>query len=330
MSERGIVNVTSQLGVETVLGTPVAANRILRSLSFMPTFERETSFFTPRGHRYPTAQLIQKEHGVGTYEGIMCYNSLLYVLCSVFAAPSPAAIGAATLAKKWSGTASTSGNEAGKSYTFETGDATAVDKYPAGLLTTLTLGLDQSEAKVNGDLITRKPTFNASQTATPTSIVARPVMRSHLAFYLDPTLGAIGTTKVAAMRETVSIGTKKHAVWVHDPALSSWEDVVDVPVDFTWSFIMPHNSQSRSYLDSVIAGPGMQYFRVQATGAQIDTDTATPVYESIKLDIAGKFDKPKPTDEEDVYAYEYTFRAMHDDTMGAAFKWEIINLLTTL
>jgi hypothetical protein len=330
MTQRSSVNQTTQIGVETVQGTAVAANKIIRAISWMPKLRRETTGFTPKGHRYPTINMVQKEHAEGSYDGIFCYNGLLYLLCSLVAAPTPAAIGAATLAKKWTVAASTSGVEVGKSYTMEDGDSVAVDTYPAGIVTSLNADLTQDEAKVTGDIIAQKPTFNGTQTGSPTSIPGRPVLRGQLDFFLDATFGAIGTTKITdTMHETITISRKKHAIWAHNTARPSWSDIVDTKVDIAFSFVTPHNSQSRSYLTN-LASSGMQYFRLQATGPQIDTDASTPVKESIKWDIAGQFDEPTPLDEDDAYCYKYTFRGMHDDTFGGCWKAELINLLTAL
>jgi len=330
MAQRATVTKTTQLGVETTEGTAVAANKILRAISLMPKYEREESGFRPAGHKYETLQTVDKEWAKGNYDGRVCYNAIIYLLSSLIGVPTPVQIGA-TAARTWTFTPSTTQGHAGKSYTFEVGDNVKVDKYPGGRISSLHLVAPQAEITVEGELFTRKPSFNQTQTSTPTEIAARPVTRNHIDMFVDPTtFGNIGTTKVTdAMQEELSLGTAFHPLWAHNTSETSYRDTVEVAPPFDFSIITPHNSQSRTYLDN-LSGAAIQYLRWQAVGAQIADDSGTPVYERIRIDIAGKFAKPEDVDEDDAFAMKYSFRPLHDASLGSAWKVEVINLLTAL
>lgn len=330
MAQRPTVTKTTQFGVETTEGTAVAANKILRAISFMPKYERGTSGYRPAGHKYETVHMTDLEYATGNYEGRLCYNSFIYILSSLIGVPTPVQIGA-TAARTWTFLPSTTVGHAGKSYTFEVGDAVKVDKYAGGRLASFHLVAGKTEFPVDGELFAKKPTFNQTQTATPTEVLPRPVLRSQVDMFVDPTtFGNIGTTKVTdVMQEEMSLGTSFHPLWAHNTSETSFRDTVEVAPPFEFSLITPHNSQSRTFLDN-LSGEAIQYLRWQAQGAQIADNAGTPVYERIRIDIAGKFNKPEDVDEDDAFAMKYTFRPLHDASLGSSWRAEVINLLTAL
>src|SRR2546428_505357 len=102
MAARPDVIITSQIGVESTPGTPVAANRFLPTVSFMPKLKRETKQFRAQGDKYQTSSVKHKQHAEGTYDGILDYNSFIYILNGLTVPVStPAAITGSTTGKKW-------------------------------------------------------------------------------------------------------------------------------------------------------------------------------------------------------------------------------------
>lgn len=324
------VTITTQLGVEVTPGTGVAANRIIRALNFMPRLRRDVKPFRPRGKKFSTLTTIGKEWGEGSYDGKGCYNALLYVLAGFLPIPTPTAVGASA-AKRWTFQPSSSQEDSTrKTYTFEVGSNVAVDKFTFGQLASCQLNLTQDDVDVTGNLFARKPTYNQVQTASPTEIAARPIQRGQIDVFLDTVFANIGTTKITEVaQEQISVGDKYKPFWAHNTASNSFRDVVEVAPPCQFSFLTPHNSQSRGYFDELAAN-ALHYLRIQAIGDQISLDGVTPVFESLKWDIAGNFVEPEENDEQDAFAKRFVFEAIDDPTLGGAFKVEVVNLLTTL
>jgi len=330
MPARPLVSIITQLGVEVTPGTAVAANRIIRSLSFMPKLRRETKPFRPRGYKFATLSTPHKVWGEGNYEGVGCYNGILYVCSGLLPHPTPTAVGASA-AKKWTYIPNTrQEDDTRKTYTFEVGSAVTVDKFAFGQLASMEFSLTQDDVAISGNLFARKPVFNQVQTVSPTEIAARPIQRGQINVYLDTTFGSIGTTKITdAAQETISMGDKWHPTWAHNTSSSSFRDTVEVAPDLNFSFVTPHNSQSRAYLDALDTN-ALQYMRIECIGDQISLDGATPVLESVKFDIAGKFTQPDDDEEQDTYARKFNFQALDDSSLGGAFKVEVVNLIAAL
>jgi len=329
---RSNVTITTQLGIEVTPGTSVAANRIIRALSFMPRLRRDRKPFRPRGKKFSTLVTTGKEWGEGGYDGKGCYNALIYLLSGLCPAVTPVQIGA-TAARKWTFQPNSSQEDSTrKTYTFEVGSSVAVDQFAFGQLASMNLNLTQDDVDVTGNLFTRKPVASQTQTASPTEVVARPIQRGQIDVFLDTVYGSIGTTKVTeSARESIALGDKYKPFWAHNTSSPSFRDVVEVAPPCTFSFLTPYNSQARAYIASSMDADALHYMRIQAIGDQIASDAGTPVYESLKWDIAGKFVEPDETEEQDAFSKEFHFEAVDDPTnLGSAFKVEIINLLTAL
>ena len=80
VQEIASTNQQPQFGVESTWGTPVACNRLIKTLDIVPAINGQTTPYTPTGNRYPSAQEQDWEQLDFTIGGIMCYNALAYLL----------------------------------------------------------------------------------------------------------------------------------------------------------------------------------------------------------------------------------------------------------
>src|SRR5882672_2251604 len=161
------VIIVSQIGMETVPGTAVPANRFLPTVHFWPKLKRETKQFRAGGDKYDTSSVRSKQHAEGVFDGFLDYNSFIYILNGLTVpVTSPTTPSGSTTARKWSYLPLSRQLDNPKTYTIEVGDATAVDQYAYGQLTSLTVQLGQDELKYNGNLIAQTMTPNLTQTNT--------------------------------------------------------------------------------------------------------------------------------------------------------------------
>jgi hypothetical protein len=270
MAERTSAGITTQLGVETNHGTRVAANRFIKSLSFTSLKLRRTvKGFRPQGSRYNTLVVPHKNWGEGQYEFELDYRGFLYVLSGLLPDPTATQLSFSAARKRIYRSVSR-GNDAGRrTYTLERGDDQAVKVFPFSQLQSMTLALSQDELKGNGDLVAQKPIPNQVQTADATEVEAHPAERGQIDVFLDTDFDDLGTTQLESVfGEMVTLGKKWRERWAHNTAASSFQGMVDVPPDLTFSFSMMEDAQARAKLDDVDANQ-IHYLVIRIVGDQI-------------------------------------------------------------
>lgn len=329
------VDIVSQIGLETTSGTAVPATRFLPTISFMPKLKRETKQFKAQGSKYSTSSVVHKKSGEGTYEGVLDYNSLIYIMNGlVVPVTTPAAIVGSTTGKLWAFLPLSRALDNPKTYTIEKGDNVAVDTYAYGQLTSLNVSLTQDDAKVSGGLIARTMVPNGTQTATPTEIAERPVERGQIDVFLDTSYAGIGTTQITdAFEEEIQLGEKFKPKFVHNSTYQSFKDTIEVAPSLVYSFIQEHNSQSRAQLAALISADAWAWLRVRCKGLDLSTAVDGSVTELVQFDLAGKFTEPEEIPDVangGVYGYKYHFVALHDSAMGRAWRVSVQNTLTGL
>src|SRR5947209_7933162 len=142
MAERSSAGIITQLGVEVNSGTIVPANRFIKSLSF-PTLRlrREVKGFRPQGAKYNTLAVPHKNWGEGTYDLVLDYNSILYVLSGLMPDPTPTQVSFSAARKRLYRSKSRGSDQARKTYTLEKGDSQAVNVHPFSQFQSLNLDL---------------------------------------------------------------------------------------------------------------------------------------------------------------------------------------------
>ncbi len=122
MANRATINVKTQVGVESIAGTAVAANKVLQAFDFKTGIKPAITMIAASGRKYPASQEENKEWMAGTLTGSMDFNHLPYLLSSAWGIITPAAHGASTTAKDWIGTPPVTGSVTPQTYTFEQGE----------------------------------------------------------------------------------------------------------------------------------------------------------------------------------------------------------------
>lgn len=186
-----------QLGVESTWGTPVACNRKIKALEFVPAINGQTTPYTPTGNRYPSAQEQDWEQLDFTIGGILCYNALAYLLAGAYGVITPTLNGSSAVAYKYSVTPPISGASVQRqSYSFQQGDSVRARSATSLLLSGFGYKwTPKASPMLNGVAAFGKPIADAiSLTSSPTVVAALPAVAKSFNFYLDTTSGGIGTT----------------------------------------------------------------------------------------------------------------------------------------
>jgi hypothetical protein len=219
------------------------------------------------------------------------------------------------------------GTDAFKTLTIQEGDATAAVQMAFSVLTDFGINITLSDASVSGTLIGRSPS-NTTLTGSPSLIVQQSSTPRHIDLWMDPTFGAIGTTKVTdCLSINAAFNTKQTAKWVLNTAETSFKETIEVVPDLSFDFETEHNAQSRALYTSITSTSNpTQYLRFKSTGPIIEA--ALPYY--FQLEVAAKVNATEQTDVDGVWGYKYSCTPIAD--AGLALPWKIVvqNTITAL
>lgn len=188
MPENPSVQRQAQLGPEPSLGTLTAADVRLTDIMIAGSPSIPRTLYRPQGFRTPTTTIAAKESSVGTVEGRIGYQSLPYILSSIFEAVSPSTPSGATNARRWEYLPSATGSETLQSYTIEIGNANFADRFVAALFNSLSLTWNRTDATLTSGITGRTFTSGITLTATPTDIVAAPVSPADVSIFAGTAL----------------------------------------------------------------------------------------------------------------------------------------------
>lgn len=322
---RATVNRVVQVGVESVPGTPVAASKLLPSVSIDIGPRLTSKQYRAAGYKYNTVSRIHQQWGEGAISGPLDYNQILWLLASLIHAPTPTTPGGGVLTREWVFNPNANSADVFKALTVESGDADAAQQSSYSVVRSLDLEWGLDDVTVSGNMISRKPT-TVALTGSPTSIAQMPVSAREIDVYMDTTFAGIGTTKITdALSARLSIGNKFNPKWILNTANQSFKELVEVPVDLSFRFETEHNAQSRALFDDLTNNP-TKYMRVKATGPIIEGALTYLFQTDIAVNISGT----EQTDVEGVWGYAYECSPKHDATMGRPFQITTRNVITAL
>jgi len=173
--DRASVYQATQLGVETTAGTVTPGNR--RILDFMVNARPNVPLtpYRPMGSVAPTTAIIQKEWASAAVEGVIGYNSIIYILNSLIKQISPSTPAGATLTRLWSFKPSNFAPDTPATYTVEKGSSAGAERFAYGMFTNLTQRWNRTEAALTSAMMGQALTESITMTGSPTDIAAAPV-----------------------------------------------------------------------------------------------------------------------------------------------------------
>lgn len=326
MPERATLLQTTQLGVETTMGTSVAANKLLLGTNIEVGIKAEINTYRPFGQKFATVTTLGKEWAEAQISGPLTYTDWTYLMAGgiAFAAPAQQST---TAAYKWTAAMAQTAEDTIKSYTVEVGSPVRAHKFTHALVNNLGYTINRNEAMVKGSMIGQRISDGITMTASPTAVALIPAMPTHFEVDLDPTSAALGTTKLLRVLEIdFETGDRYSPVWTVDSAQTSFTTYTEKEPDPKFKLKLAADSVGMARLTEMRNGT-KAFIRVKGTGALI----ASTFYYTFQHDLCGIVsDVSDFSDEDGLYAIEWTFTPVHDSSWGKAMEFQITNTLTAL
>lgn len=328
MPERSAITQGVQIGVEATPGVNVAADKQLQSIGIASGVQMETQRFRPMGSKFATIVVPGKEWVEADIEGVGSYSELLWLFSSCLIDPGTPTV-VDTTAQKWTFSPAQSAEDTVITLTVEEGGVVRAHKFNYGLVTDLELTFNRDEVTVGGTMIGQKLSDGITMTATPDSVPQVPVIPNEVDIWLDTTSAGLGTTKLErALEATISIGSRFNPVWVLNSANSSFVSHVEVEPSAEITLMVEADAAGMALLTQMRAG-STKFLRIKGTSATLAGST-TEKY-SLKWDAAVKVKEVGDfSDEDGVYAIEWTLEQVYDATWGKAFTVDLVNKETAL
>lgn len=324
MSERATVFQTVQIGMETTPGEAVPAGKRLLATAIEPSINAEITPIRPFGGKFNTGAVLGKDYVTARVSGQMTYNDLAYLLASLLSYEAPTGAGDA---KTWlfevlHGEADTSAT-----FTVEVGDSDSAGAFSYGLMTSLTLTIDRSRAEFSGEMVGQAYDENAAMTANPTDVPIVPLLPKQVTVYLDDAAADLGDTPLErALSVELAIADRFATVWALDASVDGYVAHVEKAPSATIKLLVEADTTGIGLLSVARAGT-KKFIRIEALGEDIVTGTP---YE-LTIDACGVITQVGQfSDQDGVYAIEYTFAVAFDGTWDAALKAKLVNTLTDL
>lgn len=326
MPERSTLLQTTQIGVESTMGTSVAANKLLLGTNIEIGIKAEVNTYRPFGQKFATVTTLGKEWAEAQISGPLTYTDWTYLMAGAIAYAAPAQQ-AATIAYKWTAAMSQTAEDTIKSYTVESGSPVRAHKLTHGLVNNLGYTINRKEAMIKGSMIGQRISDGITMTGSPTAIALVPAMPTHFDVALDATPGALGTTKLLrVLGVDFETGDRYSPVWPVDSAQTSFATYTEKEPDPKFKLKMAADDVGMARLTEMRNGT-KAFIRVKGTGALI----ASTFYYTFQHDLCGIVsDVSDFSDEDGLYAIEWTLTPVHDASWGKAMEFQITNTLTAL
>jgi hypothetical protein len=321
---RADVNIRTQYGPEVTPGTGVSTTKEFPDLDVEFSPEHTKQFFRAAGKKFNSVAVMNKNWAMGSFKGPLNYTSLAVVLSSYSNYAAPANVG--TGGKGWTFNPALSTADTIKTYTFRRGDAGDASQIVHGIFNSLDIEVTRDTGTISGEVLGKSFSFGNSL-ASASVIANKPVSMNDMSIYLDTTSGGLGGTKLTdVFRLSIKLPKKYDLKWVIDAAQGSWADIVEQYMTPKLTLEAEATSQMRTLYSSLKADNVANYFlRAQAVGDAIGAGADYTNRFQCALQMTDAKENRKGNG--DVYAYNFEFEIMGDDTWGKAWEYYLINEL---
>lgn len=323
MTEKATIFQTVQIGIETVAGTPVSANKKLLACSIIPKASIESESFRPIGNKYPSFAVLNKEWSESTIEGKLTYNEILYLLSSLISQPTPVQQGT-TSAYKWTFVSNTSTEDTGKTFTVEQGDGNTAWRAAGVRVSGISFTLNRNECSISGTAIGEPIETDITMTSNPSSLTPKLVLPAHLKLYMADSQSGLNSASPASRGFSLTWElTNKIGL-----AFPIGQDPVTVEIEPTLQATLRVATDTTGLsLWSNLRGGTTKWFRIKAEG---DTIEETYKY-TFQIDFPAQvLNVGEFSDNEGIYVIDYTLQGIHDATWNKAFSIDVITNVQAL
>lgn len=327
MADRASIFEGVQIGVESVAGTAVAANKKLQSLSIRPGVRTEITGFRPSGMKFKTLTAQNKEWVEAVIEGQPTYTEIVYPLSSIMEGAVDNGDGGTPEAFTWTFGIAESDADTTKTFTVEQGSSVRAHKFAYGLVTALNFDFSRSELRMTGNMLGQSLTDDVSMTAAPDTLPLVPVLPKQVTVYLDDTAAGLGTTDLERVLNVgTEISNRFGQLWTLNAANDSWAAHIETEPTLKAKLKVEADAVGMALLETMRTGD-TKFMRIEALG---DVIHGAVVYR-LTIDMALKVTNVSDfSDEDGVFAIEWEFDVVYDATWGKAIQVVVVNGLEEL
>lgn len=328
MPERSSLAQGVQVGVESVPGTNVAADKKLSAISIEPAVNVDMQTFRPMGSKYATVITPGKEMVEADVSGSGSYTEILYLFSSCLVSPAAPATVDGT-GRTWTFAPAGTAEDTVKTLTVEQGGPVRAHKFNYGIVTEVELDFSRDAVEVSGSLIGQRLSDNITMTVTPTAIEQVPILPTDIDVFIDTSSGTIGTTKqVRVLNANWHLSDRFGPIWTLNSALTSYAAHVETEPTAEITILVEADAEGMAPL-SQMRGGATKFIRIKGTSPTLAG--ATTAFHSVSLDAACKVsDVGDFSDEDGVYAIEWTYTMVYDAAWGKALTTAVVNKIATL
>ncbi|MEL7626985.1 MAG: hypothetical protein AAGU15_09020 [Anaerolineaceae bacterium] len=323
MAEKATVFQTTQIGVQTAVGTAVPANKVLGATELIIQPRNEAETIRPLGMKYPTGVSQDKEWGEVTIGGKPAFQDLCYILSGLVHYSAPAQVDLTT-AYTWTFGTNTTSEDVGKYFTLEQGDSANAWQIKDVKFGGVTLNFSRSGIGISGTGYGSKIDTTVTKTATPTVIQSVPIAPAMVKLYMADTQAALaGATAYSRSFSLDWNLTDKFALaW---PIGSDPFQVEGVPTN-TARLTVATDTNGMALVGKLRDG-STKWFRIQAIGPVIDG----AITHKLTIDFPAKVaELGDMNDQEKVWVIQYGLQPVHDATWTKALDIQIVTDLEAL
>lgn len=323
MVRTSLIQVT-QLGVESVPGTLVTATKRLGSISLSFNPKVSAKSHTPAGYKFPLAAVKGKDYTEGSFDGLLDYNELCYILSSllVYAAPT----GAGTT-KTWTHKPGYKSLDTLKTYSAEHGESSISVNIPHLCFSSLNLDITRDEVKVSGNVLGQKMATAAGVTGALADPVLVPATPDDFILYVADTYAGLAAGQIDAYKISLSLDRGLTPTWPVNSAKPSFSTVAETKPNFKLKLSFEANAAGMAFLDKLRAGSTVFIKLVGTSASIVENSTAY----SMTMEMSAKVLEPSElSDSDGVYSIEYTFEPSYTSDIAGGIKFVLVNSLAAL
>lgn len=327
MVDRARVADHVQVGVETIEGTAVAANKNIRSFSVDTKIGGESAFFRPDGHKFNAFSTLDMEWSTLALSGKGEYTELLYALLPAFGSPTAVAVVGSVGGKTRVFPVGDSTILAPKSLTVEKGSSVRAQRIAGAIWTDFGMTYSRRNGvSFTGAGFGRLFTDGATLTSSPADLAQVPIVGKHIDIFVDTTWAALGTTKLLrAFTVEQAITGLFGPVWPLNSANASYDGHVDLPPTPTAKLTLEADSTGMAYLSQFRANTNI-FVRILATGPEYEAGFPY----SFQTDMCLGIKTIMPDNEDNgITTVEIDCEVEKDSTSGKGLEYTLVNDIAT-
>lgn len=327
MAENASIFQTVQIGVEVTPGTNVAADKKLTGLSIMPSIQANVNKFRPMGYKFATIQALGKEWVAANIEGPLTYTEIVYLLSSLMRTET-ATVNTA-LSYTWDFDIDSDDADTFDTFSVEYGSSERAFEFSYGIVTGLTITYTRDEIMMAGEMLGQQLSDDITMTGAPTEVDLVPCLPTDTDVKTASTQA--GLTAAPPLDRVLSVEfslTERYGpVWPLKSAAASWDASVEIEPKATLKVKMAVDDEGMVQPLADLRSGDTSFWRIQTIGEEIETSFPY----TVQIDFAGKVEEISEfSDEDGVFAVEWTFFAAHDSTWTRALQIDVINELSAL